>query len=276
MPTTEMHEDLLDQLERGHLFRFADFSDLTGVIPGSGAGVYTIWDDEGGLVYAGIAGRNPLGKGLASRLRSHASGRRSGDQFCVYVADHYVLPNLSREQIESIRDSRLSMDALVRDKIHAEFGFRFVTVADYATALQVESAVKSGGLGVGPPRLNPSRRRGTDAGRQGPVLHRSRVVTLVLTLMSMHFVGQVSDRLVTLARTRDKYDPLANKAVLYLATNAFVMGSYTGPAYVGEIPTDEWIAESLTGASLHRPDGRGSLRAGPHGLDADGDGIGCE
>lgn len=33
------------------------------MIPGSGAGVYTIWDDEGGLVYAGIAG-----KGLASRL----------------------------------------------------------------------------------------------------------------------------------------------------------------------------------------------------------------
>ena len=82
-----------------------------------GAGVYTIWDDAGGLVYAGIAGRNPAGKGLASRLRSHASGRRSGDQFCVYVADHYVLRELTREQIEAIRDSRLSMDALVRSKI---------------------------------------------------------------------------------------------------------------------------------------------------------------
>ena len=128
-----LEETLIDQLERGPLHRFADYATLTDVIPGSGAGIYTVWDDDGGLVYAGIAGRNPAGKGLASRLRSHASGRRSGDQFCVYVADHYVLPELTREQIEAIRDSRLSMDALVRDKIRAAFGFRFVVAEDYAT-----------------------------------------------------------------------------------------------------------------------------------------------
>jgi hypothetical protein len=127
------------------------------VIPGSGAGVYTIWDDDGGLICTGLAGRNPVGKALASRLRSHASGRRSGDQFCVYVADHYVLPELSREQIEAIRDSRLSMDTLVREKIHTAFGFRFVVVDDYATAMQVEKAVKGGRLRTGRPRLNPSR-----------------------------------------------------------------------------------------------------------------------
>ena len=106
---------LIDQLEHGSLHRFADYATLAGVIPGSGAGVYTIWDDGGELIYAGIAGRNPDGKGLASRLRSHANGRRSGDQFCVYVADHYVLPELSRSQIEAIRDSTLSMDSLVRE-----------------------------------------------------------------------------------------------------------------------------------------------------------------
>ena len=49
---------------------------------------------------------------LATRLRSHASGRRSGDQFCVYVADHYVMPELTREQITAIRDGELSMDEL--------------------------------------------------------------------------------------------------------------------------------------------------------------------
>src|SRR5205823_546863 len=83
---------LLDQLEHGPLYRFADYATLTTVIPSSGAGVYTIWDDHGALIYAGIAGRNPNGTGLASRLRSHASGRRSGDQFCVYVADHLRAP----------------------------------------------------------------------------------------------------------------------------------------------------------------------------------------
>jgi hypothetical protein len=154
-PSVAVDDALVDQLENGPLHRFAEYATLIDVIPGSGAGVYTIWDDAGGLVYAGIAGRNPAGKGLASRLRSHASGRRSGDQFCVYVADHYVMPELSREQIEAIRDSRLSMDALVRDKIHAAFGFRFIVVDDYATAIQVENSVKSGRLKAGRPRLNP-------------------------------------------------------------------------------------------------------------------------
>jgi hypothetical protein len=155
--TVAPDEELIEELEKGPLHRFAEYATLTDVIPASGAGVYTVWDDAGGLVYAGIAGRNPAGKGIASRLRSHASGRRSGDQFCVYVADHYVLPELTREQIEAIRDSRLSMDALVREKIHAEFGFRFVVVNDYAAAMQVENAVKGGRLGAGRPRLNPSR-----------------------------------------------------------------------------------------------------------------------
>jgi hypothetical protein len=156
-PNSTVDDVLIGQLENGPLHRFADYATLTNVIPGSGAGVYTIWDDAGGLVYTGIAGRNPAGKGLASRLRGHASGRRSGDQFCVYVADHYVLPELSGEQIEAIRDSRLSMDSLVREKIHAAFGFRFVVADDYKTAIQVENLVKSGRLQAGRPRLNPSR-----------------------------------------------------------------------------------------------------------------------
>jgi hypothetical protein len=68
-----------------------------------------------------------------------------------------VLPELKREQIEAIRDSRLSMDALVREMIHAAFGFRFVVVDDYKTAIHVENAVKGGRLRAGRPRLNPSR-----------------------------------------------------------------------------------------------------------------------
>jgi hypothetical protein len=88
-----LEEALIEQLDARAAAPLRRLRDADRRDPGSGAGVYTIWDDEGGLVYAGIAGRNPAGKGLASRLRSHASGRRSGDQFCVYVADHYVHPN---------------------------------------------------------------------------------------------------------------------------------------------------------------------------------------
>jgi hypothetical protein len=71
------------------------------------------------------------------------------------VADHYVLPELTRDQIEAIRDSRLSMDAPVREKIHAAFGFRFVVAGDYATALQVETMIKSGRLRRGRPSSQP-------------------------------------------------------------------------------------------------------------------------
>jgi dihydrofolate reductase len=52
----------------------------------------------------------------------------------------------------------LSMDVLVREKIRTSFGFRFVTVPAYRTALQVESAIKSGHLKAGWPRLSPSSR----------------------------------------------------------------------------------------------------------------------
>jgi hypothetical protein len=151
------HGESLQQLEAGPSYRFADFASLGSLIPGSGAGVYTIWDPDGQLVYVGVAGRNPEGKGLASRLRSHASGRRSGDQFCVYVSDHYVLPSLDRAQIEAIAASELSMDALVQRKIRADFTFRFVVMPDYRTALAVENAVKVGQLRAGPPRLNPGK-----------------------------------------------------------------------------------------------------------------------
>jgi hypothetical protein len=50
------------------------------------------------FVYVGISYRDPTAttnkgaKGLYGRLASHASGRRSGDQFCIYVCDRFVLP----------------------------------------------------------------------------------------------------------------------------------------------------------------------------------------
>jgi hypothetical protein len=43
-------------------------------------------------------GRGPT----PNRLASHASGRRSGDQFCVYVADRLVMPELTSDGLEAI------------------------------------------------------------------------------------------------------------------------------------------------------------------------------
>jgi hypothetical protein len=68
----------LRALKDGPVHRFSEFRTLGDVVPSASAGVYTIWDESGRLVYVGIAGRNPDGTGLDGRLRSHASGRRSG------------------------------------------------------------------------------------------------------------------------------------------------------------------------------------------------------
>jgi len=81
-------------------------------------------------------------------------GRRSGDQFCVYVGDRYVLPALKAEEREAIAAGTLSMDQKIRDYVRAHFSFRYVEVDDYATAKALENAVKAGNLGD-VPYLNP-------------------------------------------------------------------------------------------------------------------------
>src|SRR5262245_47671871 len=99
----------LKQLESGPLYLFRDWPNRN--IPQVAAGVYTIWRGDS-LIYVGMAGRgltseqidtfradSARNKGLFSRLGSHAAGRRSGDQFCVYVADRLVLPTLSPQSI---------------------------------------------------------------------------------------------------------------------------------------------------------------------------------
>jgi hypothetical protein len=85
---------VIEKLAHGPLYRFGDWPNPG--LPKVAIGLYTIWrGDE--FIYVGMAGRSALSNlssrqaaggtsGLRSRLRSHASGRRSGDQFCIYVA----------------------------------------------------------------------------------------------------------------------------------------------------------------------------------------------
>jgi hypothetical protein len=154
----------LQELGTGELHRFADWPNEA--VLAVAAGAYTVWEDER-LVYAGMAGRSLTEDsilehrtdptrvtGLRSRLASHASGRRSGDQFCVYVADRLVLPRLEPEAIQAIAAGATSFDALVREYIHTRFGYRFVEAANGAREL--ERAVREGQLSAGKPFLNPA------------------------------------------------------------------------------------------------------------------------
>jgi hypothetical protein len=86
-----------------------------------------------------------------------------------------------------------------------------------------------------------------------------RKVTLILSYLSRGFVLQVSDRLVT-APGAIPFDGLANKNIIYQARDAIVSMSYTGPAFIGQVPTDNWIAQKLTGVDVSKNFG---TRMGP-------------
>jgi hypothetical protein len=142
---------------------FADWPEPS--VPTFGAGVYTIWHNDGRFIYVGMSGRGMTAEtlrrntpqGIYTRLKSHASGRRSGDQFCVYVADRLVLPTISEEDITAVALGRHKMDAIVRRYIHENLSYRYAMLPDGATAFSVETAIKSGEWGHGRPLLNPSR-----------------------------------------------------------------------------------------------------------------------
>jgi hypothetical protein len=119
----------VDELASGPLFSFADWPN--DLVPRRAAGVYTIWRADD-FIYVGMSGRGAQredfvagpgqpaqAKGLWTRLNSHASGRRSGDQFNIYICDRFIIPT------------------------------------DGTEALAVEHAVRGGALPAGRPYLNP-------------------------------------------------------------------------------------------------------------------------
>ncbi len=156
--------DAIWALETGPLYYFRDWP--SGEVPKYAAGVYTIWR-EAEFVYVGMAGRGKSAEqiaerrnrgsaptGLLDRIGSHASGRRSGDQFCFYVADRFVLPLLDQDTIASIADGSALFDHFVRRYVHEHLAYRFAVVEDGASAARLERLIVSDGLTCGPPILN--------------------------------------------------------------------------------------------------------------------------
>lgn len=159
-PDPALFSEELKDLEFGPEHRFAEWPNA--LVPRFGAGVYTIWRDSV-LIYAGISGRSISANtvkpdrvhGLFTRLKSHSEGRRSGDQFCVYVADRLVMTGLSQAQIREISEGRISFDRLIHDYIHAHLTYRFVMLKTGSQARALESLIRAGSLAAGRPMLNP-------------------------------------------------------------------------------------------------------------------------
>src|SRR5262245_681339 len=156
MPTPEQ---IPDRLLSGPIHWFSEWP--CGDVPRAGAVVYTIWDREGTFVYVGMSGRgfttaaSGTGKmGPWGRLNSHASGRRSGDQFCIYVADRLVLSSL-HNRLGDIAIGALSLDGATRDFIRTNLGFRWAATETGMAALEVERRLQRGEGASGKPVLNP-------------------------------------------------------------------------------------------------------------------------
>lgn len=106
-PADSSDEPSLAALESGQLYRFSDWPNPD--VPHEAFGVYAVWLPDARLLYVGMGGKNlnvdpekpRKRKGLWSRLNAHASGLRSGNQFCLYVCDRFIVRVLARESCHS-------------------------------------------------------------------------------------------------------------------------------------------------------------------------------
>jgi len=153
-------QELLTTLSSGQVFRFADWP--CGDVPNTGAIVYTIWNRKNEFIYVGMSGRqqanqtNSSGKrrGPWARLASHASGQRSGDQFCIYVCDRLVLSSL-HNRISEIASGDLSLNVATRGYVKTNLGFRWAKMDSGRAALDLERKIQKGETICGKPLLNP-------------------------------------------------------------------------------------------------------------------------
>jgi hypothetical protein len=150
-----LNDNPLIVLEVGESYRFADWPN-----PQLKAepGVYTIWDGDD-LIYAGYSGRDNTKSGLLGRLRSHRSGRRSGNQFCVYLFDRIILPQLTPEEIRQIAAAELWVDDRIKRYVAERLKYRFRPCQSQAEAETLEIRVLNGEMAGRIPLLNSTRRR---------------------------------------------------------------------------------------------------------------------
>ena len=143
-----------------HRHRFADWPNAE--VPAVAAGVYVVWDGDK-LIYCGMSGReidtkakaSPKKYGLVTRLNRHASGRLSSDQFCVYVANRFVIPSLRAEELPLFESGRLTLDTRTKTFIHDHLEYAYALVETSAAAYELERAARRGDVFGTQPYLNP-------------------------------------------------------------------------------------------------------------------------
>ena len=141
-------------------FAFKDWPNKE--IPSVAAGVYVIWDGKA-LIYCGMSGREyekalidkKTKYGLVNRLNSHASGRLSGDQFCVYVANRFVIPSLSPDDFPKFSSGEYKLDTMTKKYIHQNLEYQYAVVESSSDAYKLEREIRQGNGFSLKPALNP-------------------------------------------------------------------------------------------------------------------------
>ena len=123
-------EQLWDELNQQLVHQFADWPNRE--VPKGKPGVYLIYQGKD-LKYVGMAIAN-----LYGRLNQHARGKRSGDQFCVYVGDRLVMPKLGIDQMKGVFSGEYSFDDAIKEFVRSQLSYRYLLVADDPTARVLE------------------------------------------------------------------------------------------------------------------------------------------
>ena len=124
-------EQLWDKLNQQPVHRFADWPNRD--VPKGKPGVYLIFQVND-LKYVGMASAN-----LYGRLNQHARGKRSGDQFCVYVGDRLVMPKLGIDQMKGVFSGEYSLDDAIKEFVRSQLSYRYLDVADVPTSRALEN-----------------------------------------------------------------------------------------------------------------------------------------
>ena len=127
------------------------------LIPEFGSIIYTIFLDKKDFIYVGIGGlsgdsvkkRDPRG-----RMKQHTQGNRSGDQFCIYIQDFYVIPQIINKPY---KPKKGYLDSLTKEFIQTRLSFRYIVIQTEdsdTTVRKLEREIQSGKHSV-KPLLNP-------------------------------------------------------------------------------------------------------------------------
>jgi hypothetical protein len=129
-------------------------------IPPFGSIIYTVFLDATEFIYVGIgglAGKSVHERNPRSRLRQHTSGLRSGDQFCIYIQDFYVIPTLIGTDYAPVKGY---LDKLTKQFIQTRLSYRYVVVQtddSDKVVRRLEREVQAGAMGYLKPTLNGTK-----------------------------------------------------------------------------------------------------------------------